>query len=87
MTNQKIKISETIYGEIQKIKHDNNMTNEEDVINMLIQYYNDPLFHLSEDYKLELIRMMDKQKEENRVENIEQMIKRMIEQLEDYQLE
>lgn len=85
MKIEKIKISETTYGEVQKIKTNNNMAQDEDVINLLLQYYNDPMFHLSQDFKFELMKLMDKQKEENKVENIEQMIQAMRETIEEYQ--
>ncbi|GAH13647.1 unnamed protein product [marine sediment metagenome] len=81
MTNQKIKISDTTHAEMQKIKENNNIINDEECVSMLIQYYNDPLFHLSEEFKMEMMQMMDKQSDENRVKNIQEMIYGMIEQI------
>ena len=72
MKFEKIKVSDSTYGEIQKIKQNSNMPHDEDCISMLIQYHNDPLFHLSEDFKLELMKLMDKQ--DDKVTNIEEMI-------------
>lgn len=67
---QKIKISGATYADLQQIKQNNNIPYDEDCINMLIRYYNDPVFHLTDEFKLELIQMMDK----SRVENLEEMI-------------